>query len=251
MASAQARQCLVCDCTADSCRECKTEDCFAQNCFSCCCLESHSAARREKLRRGVQIQYFSISWMSVEVIGAIAAAALASSFALLAFGADSIVELISAFVVLRHITIDSSGSKTKGEGTALLTSLLLASIVPLIGVGSTYSYFVLNVRPQASSLGIAIALGSVLIMPFLWFEKKKIGEATGCLPLTIDAMESATCFFMALALLGGLVTEYIFKLGWIDYAATIVIVAFVAYEARESLGEVIESRKKNVTTASS
>jgi divalent metal cation (Fe/Co/Zn/Cd) transporter len=175
--------------------------------------------------------------MLVEVIGAFAAGIAASSFALLAFGSDSVIELASAFVVLRHLRIDDSGSSAQGERTALLTSLLLISIVPVIGIGSTYTYFILKIQPLPSVLGIAIALGSVIIMPILWREKSKIGRETGCLPLSIDAMESAACFLMALALLGGLVGEYLFKLGWLDYAATLVILFFVAFEAKESFEE--------------
>jgi divalent metal cation (Fe/Co/Zn/Cd) transporter len=175
--------------------------------------------------------------MLVEVIGSTAAGILASSFALLAFGADSVIELASAFVVLGHLRKDSGGSMAQGEKTALFTSLLLISIVPVIGISSTYSLFVLKIHPGPSLLGLAIAVGAVVIMPVLWREKRKIGIETNCLPLTIDAMESATCFLMSIALLGGLVTEFVFHLGWIDYLATLVILGFVAYEAKESFKE--------------
>jgi divalent metal cation (Fe/Co/Zn/Cd) transporter len=190
------------------------------------------------------LQYFAISWMSVEIIGAVIAAIFASSFALLAFGADSVVETISAVVVLRHLTLDSVGSKGRGDRTALLTSLLLAVLAPIIAIGSTYGYFVLGVRPESTFLGIAIVLGSTVIMPALWIEKKRMGEKTGCLPLTIDAVESATCFLMALALLAGLIAEFILKLSWIDYAATMAIVGFIAYEAKESFSEIREKQNQ-------
>ncbi len=175
--------------------------------------------------------------MSIEVIGSLAAGILASSFALIAFGADSLVEIMSAIVVLRHLRLDSAGSRLLGERTALFTSFLLMAIVPLLGVGSTYSFFVLRIQPEASLIGIAIASGAILIMPYLWMKKKRIGQDTGCLPLTIDAIESATCFLMSAALLTGLALEYIFRIGWFDYLATIVILAFVAFEAKESFAE--------------
>ena len=75
-------------------------------------------------------------------------------------------------------------------------------------------------------------------MPVLWFEKKNIGLAADCLPLTIDAAESATCFWMSVALLSGLVINYIWKFQWTDYLATFVILMFVAREAAESIGKV-------------
>lgn len=175
--------------------------------------------------------------MLVEVVGSFATAYLASSFALLAFGADSIVELASAFVVLRHLRLDDSGSIAQGEKTALFTSVLLILLVPIIGIGSTYSFFVLKIKPEASLLGIGIALGAAVVMPILWTQKRKIGAETGCLPLSIDAVESSTCFLMSVVLLIGLLLEFLFRIGWFDYAATLVILGIVAYEGKESYEE--------------
>ena len=82
-------------------------------------------------------------------------------------------------------------------------------------------------------MGIALALGAVVVMPYLWLRKRKMGEETRCLPLSMDATESATCFFMALALLGGLLAEFFLGLWWMDYLAASVILSFVAREAVE------------------
>jgi divalent metal cation (Fe/Co/Zn/Cd) transporter len=194
------------------------------------------------------MEYMSIAWMFAEVLGSFVAGLLASSFALIAFGSDSVIELASAFIVLRHLRLDDAGSRGQGERTALLTSLLLIGIVPVIGITSTYSFFVLRVRPEASVLGLAVAIGAVAIMPILWLEKRKIGLETGCLPLSIDAIESETCFLMSLALLAGLALEFVFHTGWFDYAATVVILAFVAFEGRESFEEAMKWRSKNLAS---
>jgi len=63
-----------------------------------------------------------------------------------------------------------------------------------------------------------------------------------CLPLEIDASESATCFLMSIALLGGLVINYSFRLPWIDYVVTLIILIFVAREATDSIREVSAKR---------
>ncbi len=180
------------------------------------------------------LEYVSIVWMTVEVVVAIGAGILASSFALIAFGSDSVIELASAFVVLRHLRFDGGGSTTQGEKEALLTSLLLMSIVPIIGASSTYSYFFLKIRPDASLPGLLLAAGAIVVMPYLWRQKRKIGLETGCIPLSIDALESATCFFMSIALFAGLLLNFLFRVGWFDYGATLVILAFIGFEARES-----------------
>ena len=174
--------------------------------------------------------------MVVEVIGSIGVGLLSSSLALIAFGSDSLVELISGFAVLVHLKSDSGGSSNRGEGTEKLTKLLLVALIPIIGLGAVYSYWA-GVRPEASPLGIAVAVGAVLIMPILWVEKRRIGRETNCVPLSIDAIESATCLMMALALLGGLLVNYFFKIAWVDYLATAIILAFVGKESIEAFRE--------------
>ena len=229
-------QCAVCECLEASCKPCKApEEC--SNCVACCCTVPHAEWRNQTIRQGLRLQYFSLGWMSLEVAAAVLAGLLASSFALLAFGGDSVVELISGWVVLRHLRLDSAGSTVQGKRTATFTSLLLISLVPVIGIGSTYSFFVLKVVPETSVLGLVISAGAVVIMPFLWRKKREIGVETGCLPLAIDAMESATCFLMALVLFGGLALESVFHVGWFDYLATLAILGFIAYEGRESFAE--------------
>jgi len=178
--------------------------------------------------------------MLVEVVGALGAGVLASSFALLAFGGDSLIELLSSCVVVLHLRKDSDGSSALGDKTSLFTSLLLFSLIPTIAIGSTYSFLTGKIEPEASPLGIAIATGAVVVMPILWYYKAKIGRQTGCLPLTIDALESETCFLMSIALLAGLIVEYLFKIPWVDYIATGIILAFIAKEAWEAYGELRE-----------
>jgi divalent metal cation (Fe/Co/Zn/Cd) transporter len=174
--------------------------------------------------------------MGVEVLGSIGVGVLAGSLALIAFGGDSLVELLSAFVVARHLKDDVGGSQMLGRGTAQLSSVLLFSLLPIVGLGALYS-FLFGVRPEANPLGILIAVGAVIVMPYLWLEKRKVGQETNCLPLKIDAVESATCFFMSFALLGGLLAEFFLGLWWADYLAAGVILAFVAKEAVESYHE--------------
>ena len=99
-----------------------------------------------------------------------------------------------------------------------------------------------GIQAEASPPGIAVAFGAVVIMPLLWYEKKRIGESAHCLPLTIDAIESVTCFLMSVALLASLLINYLWRISWVDYAATAVILVFVAKEVHESVSEMKESK---------
>jgi divalent metal cation (Fe/Co/Zn/Cd) transporter len=179
--------------------------------------------------------------MTIEVLGSIGVGLIAGSFALLAFGGDSLIELISGLAVLRGLRQDSSGSGSviESKRTEQFTSLLLFSLIPVIGLGAVYSY-ITGSKPEGSPLGIVIAIGALIVMPYLYVQKKRIGRETRSLSLSMDAIESITCIFMAIALLGGLLAEYFLGLWWADYLATGIILAFVAREAVESYHELHE-----------
>jgi divalent metal cation (Fe/Co/Zn/Cd) transporter len=194
------------------------------------------------LQRGLFVEYASLAWMTVECAVAIYSGVAAWSLALLAFGGDSLIELLSSFAVAQHLRTSltgrpSSTAHAENKRSEWVTALLLLSLIPVIGLAAVYS-FLSGIKPESSVLGIAVAVAAVVIMPVLWFEKKRIGTAVDCLPLTIDAVESATCFWMSTALVSGLAINYIWRISWIDYLATFVILVFVAREARESIGEV-------------
>jgi len=159
-------------CVDDSCEPCEVQGCIQKNCTSCCCVKSHIEWRRRRIHRGLQIEYLSVAWMLSRSREPSLLESLRQGFALIAFGSDSIIELASAFVVLRHLRLDDSGSSAQGEKTALSTTVLLFTIIPVIDIGSTYAYFVLKIHPQTSVIGIAIAPGSVIIMPILQCEKQ-------------------------------------------------------------------------------
>lgn len=193
---------------------------------------SHDLATGEDSPRG----HFGIpqsGWMTLEVMGSIGIGLLSGSFALLAFGSDSFVEIMSGFVVTLHLRRDSCGSGALGEGTERMSKFLLVALIPIIGGGAIYSYFA-GFKPESSLLGIAVALGAVIVMPVFWIQKRRIGRETNCAPLSMDAVQSATCFLMSLALLGGLLVNYLLGTSWMDYVATSIILAFVAKESVEA-----------------
>jgi divalent metal cation (Fe/Co/Zn/Cd) transporter len=194
-----------------------------------------------RIGSGIRIEYLSSAWMTVEVLGSIGVGLVAGSFALLAFGGDSLIELISGLAVLAGLRRDSSriGSAIDSKRTEQFTSFLLFALIPVIGLGAIYSYTT-GIKPEGSPLGIAIAVGAVIVMPYLYVQKKRIGRETRSLALSMDAIESVTCLFMATALLGGLLAEYFLGLWWADYLATGIILAFVAREAVESYHELHE-----------
>ncbi|MGA2783746.1 MAG: cation transporter [Candidatus Bathyarchaeia archaeon] len=183
------------------------------------------------LKQGLVVEYTSLAWTIVEAIGAIVAGIFSGSLALLAFSADSIIELVSSFIVVVHIRGEDSAKASTDKSVMIeqVTALLLVMLIPTIVLGTLYAYLT-GVEPESSILGILIAVGAVVIMPAVWFEKRRIGKRSNCLPLTIDATESATCFLMSAALLFSLVANFLWKLWWVDYLATLLILLLLAKE---------------------
>ena len=199
------------------------------------------------LRRGLRIEYASLVWMAVEAIGAVAAGIFAGSLALLAFGGDSIIELASSAAVVDHLRAEGRGEGTvaRTRGTERATLVLLFLLIPVIGLGAAYAYLS-GVQPEPSTLGILIAIGSLVMMPVLWFEKRRIGKRANCFPIAVDATESATCFLMSAALMVSLVANFLWRLWWADYLATAAILVFLAREGVESLHSFRAERQKDV-----
>jgi divalent metal cation (Fe/Co/Zn/Cd) transporter len=197
------------------------------------------------LHRGLLVEYVSLAWMTIESVVAIGAGLFSGSLALIAFGGDSFIELFSSYTVaayLREIEKVAESEKKRDAQVERTTAFLLFALIPVIALGALYSYLS-GIEAEASPIGIAVAFGAVVIMPLLWYEKKRIGEATNCLPLTIDAIESVTCFLMSLALLASLLINYLWRIAWIDYVATAAILIFVAKEALESVSEMREPKE--------
>lgn len=174
--------------------------------------------------------------MTIEALVSIVAGVAAGSFALMAFGGDSLVELISGIAVLLHLRGELGGSEASSELTERITTTLLFALVPAIALGAVLSYET-GLRPEGSPYGIAVAIGALAIMPYLYFRKRRLGLEMGSRSLADDAVQSLTCLLMSGALLGGLLIELLFRLWWVDYATTAVILAFVLWEAAASLRE--------------
>ena len=196
-----------------------------------------SRLQLELLRRGLTVEYASIVWMTVESLVALSVGFGASSLALLAFGGDSVIELISSWTVLVYLRRRDKTETVQDERAEWITTLLLFLLVPTIAFGLIYNYL-MGIRAESSVLGIGLAIGAIIIMPVLAVEKKRVGDKGNLLSLSIDAIESWTCFFMSIALLGGLLANYLWNFWWVDSAAACIILFFILREALEALKEI-------------
>ena len=179
------------------------------------------------------LQLFTIVWMSVELGVALFTGIRAHSIALTAFGADSGIELLSAFVVLRRFAAGSISERQAARISGVLLYVLAAYIL----VSSVLSF--VGTQPEPSVLGIGLLIAAAIIMPLLGRAKKKLSAQTGSRALSADAAQSNICAYMSWIALAGLLANFFFHLAWADSAAALLLLPIVLKEAAEaSKGEV-------------
>jgi divalent metal cation (Fe/Co/Zn/Cd) transporter len=187
-------------------------------------------ARRTTEKRIVSLQLVTLGWMLLECSIALTAAWKASSVSLLAFGADSIVELISSLVVLLQFTPRFQISQTRAARFCGTLLYCLAAVVCVVAVGGLFN----RLNADTSGLGIAITGGALLIMPILARMKRDAAERSGNQALRADAVQSATCAYLAALTLGGLLLRSASGLHWLDQVAALAAVPILIIEARRA-----------------
>lgn len=183
-------------------------------------------------RRIKRIQAITIGWMLIEAVVSISAATLASSPALLAFGGDSAIELLSAVVVLwrfRHTERPSSERLA-----ARITGALLFALAAYVAVVSVLALFGHAAEPKPSYAGIVVLVAAAIIMPWLAREKRKLSAITNSAALRADAAQSGLCAYLSLIALAGIVVNVFFHAAWADPLAALVILPIVVWEGKES-----------------
>ncbi len=203
------------------------------------------------MRAALRLEALTLAWMVVEAGASLAAAAMARSVLLLAFGADSVIELISASVLywrLRQEARLTSGSPSAGGGRGTdeaaieaverragrIAGYLLYLLAAYVLLQSAYALLHRHAA-ETSWLGIAVAMMAALGMPPLARAKIRAADAIGSRALRADAMETFTCGYLSWVLLAGLGANALLQWRWLDGAAALLLVPFLLREAREAL----------------
>ena len=180
-----------------------------------------------------RIQAITIAWMSVEAVVSLLAAWMAHSAALLAFGGDSAIELLSAVVVCWRFRSKTSDERTeklaaKITGTllfALAAYVALVAALPLLG----------HREVRQSFLGIVVLIVAAVVMPLLAREKRRLSALTASASLRADATESALCGYLSIIALAGLVANAFWGITWADPVAALCLIPLVAREGWQAL----------------
>jgi divalent metal cation (Fe/Co/Zn/Cd) transporter len=197
---------------------------------ACCgsCAVPPYPAQRGLSRQVAWLQCVTIGWMLVECSLSLIAAAQAHSVALLAFGSDSLIELLSASVVLLQFLPRIPLKKSHAERTAAVLLFLLAGVVVVIAL------LAYRTPMETSCLGIAITAAALVAMPVLAWLKRRQARRENDRALAADAMQSATCAYLAAVTLLGLVLFALWHIRWVDTVAALAAVPVLIVEGRRA-----------------
>lgn len=198
-----------------------------------------TAARRSTLHRRVRfIVGFTISYNVIEAIVAIWAGTLASSAALIGFGLDSVVEVLSAAAIAWQFTRKDPERWEKVTVRAIgLAFFALAAYVTVDAVMSLIS----QEGPEHSPLGLGITALSLIVMPLLaWFEVRT-GRELESKSVMADAKQLILCIYLSGAVFIGLILNTLFGWWWADSVAALVVAVLAIREGIEAWRGDVES----------
>ncbi|MGS0561440.1 cation diffusion facilitator family transporter [Microbacterium aurugineum] len=189
-------------------------------------------ARRETLHRRIRlIVGVTIGYNVVEAIIAITAGTVASSAALIGFGLDSTIEVLSAAAIAWQFT--RRDPERWEKPTLRVIAVAFFALAAYVTATSVTALLTAE-RPEHSTIGIILTTVSVAVMPFLSFAERRAGRELGSATAVADSKQTLICTYLSVAVLIGLVANSLLGWWWADAVAGLVIAAFAVREGVEA-----------------
>lgn len=189
-------------------------------------------AERARLgRRAQQLAAASVAYNLVEAVVAVTAGLVAGSVALVGFGLDSVVEVSSGLIILwqfRHRLPES-----REQQALRLMAVSFFALAAYVSFESMRALFG-DHDPDASMVGIGLAVASLLVMPLLSWAQRRTGRALGSDAVVADSTQTLLCTYLSAVLLVGLVLNATLGWSWADPIAGLVIAAVAVREGLEA-----------------
>ena len=187
-----------------------------------------STERRSKLNQRIRfLVIFTISYNLIEAALALYAGAVANSSALLGFGLDSTIEVTSALAVAWQFSGPRPQEREKTALRIIAASFFgLAAFVTYDAISS----LIARESPESSTIGIAIAIASLLIMPTVALMQRRTGEEIGSHSAVADSKQTLLCTYMSGVLLVGLIANSALGWWWADSVAALIIAGLAVRE---------------------
>lgn len=191
-----------------------------------------SVRRAQLVRRAKLLAWGGNAWHLVEFAIAVGAGIAASSVALVAFGIDSLIEVGAGGVVVWLFGGSRAGSAAAERLAQRLIAGSFFALALYIAIDSAHALG--GDHPQASRVGIGLALVTAPTMPLLARAKRRVGRELGSRATESEAGQNLLCAYLSVALLVGLGANALLGWWWADPLAGLVIAAVAAREGAAS-----------------
>lgn len=192
--------------------------------------------RTALIRRGRYLEYFTIGYNSLEGLIAVGAGVVAGSIALVGFGFDSLIEVISGAVLLWRLHVDVDEMRRERVEAISLRLVGVCFIVLALYVSyDSIKSLLRREAPDESLIGIILAAVSLMVMPLLVRAKRRVARSINSGALMADSKQTELCTYLSAILLGGLLLNALLGWWWADPVAALIMVPIIAKEGIEAL----------------
>ncbi|RIV20906.1 cation transporter [Alicyclobacillaceae bacterium I2511] len=204
------------------------------------------STHRLQVTQALYWEFASILWMIGEAAFALDAGWKAHSLVLTGFGADSLIELLSAVILFWRLRVEARGASDdtveRAERTAAWGSAGLLALLALYLLSATLWEMASHIPVQPSGLGVVVTAVSGVVMIGFARRKQQLGTALNSAALKSDAVESWTCAYMAWTGLLGTLGVWAFGWTWVDPLAALILTYWVSREGWHAFIEARESQ---------
>ena len=215
-----------------------------EHCEDECCtpspliLSSEPAVDRHLLiREAFRLEWITIGWMGIEAGVAIGSGIASGTLVLLAFGLDSVIELISACVLMWRLSVELRHGHAFSENAERIAGrvggALLFALAACVVVAAGWNLWTQR-HGEFSASGFIVTLLAIPIMRYLATRKIDLANRLGSRALRTDAVESITCGWLSAVAVVSLGAQAIFGAWWIDSVGSLAILWFLIKEGREA-----------------
>jgi len=177
------------------------------------------------------------AWMLIEAAVAIGSGVSARSLSLIAFGADSLIELASAGVVLCRLNLEMRLGMEFPESVerrlSRIGGVLLFALAAYVIASAAFGLW--RQEGQAFSVpGFVLMVLAIPTMLVLAKAKIRVADRIGSGALRADAVESTACAYLAGVVMLGLLAQLLAGWWWVDSITSLAIVVLLVKEGREA-----------------
>ncbi len=181
-------------------------------------------------------QWLTICHGLLETIVALSSGVAAGSVVLFGFGLDSLIEVLSASIVIWRLVVQSDSVRRSAVDRLGLRFVGFC----FLALGAYVAYdsvlaLIHREQPRESVAGMILAAFSVVAMPLLARAKRSLANELNSSAMGADSVQSDLCAYLSAILLVGLLLNWRFGWWWADPVAALLMVPIMLKEGIQAL----------------